>query len=149
MSKERKIIIAVIVAIALIAGAVAWLGWSGNTRDIEATADQLQVDSSWKVLSSHSEPPRTLCIAQACPNLGRVWDTEKVVSVQVVTDILNKSGWNNVMIDNQDCFRKITDIKYNLSCSVSARAGKYSVRIFIDNDNSLYDTPTLTLSVKA
>lgn len=147
MSTKKQIIIAILLFITLLAGAVIWLGWSGSTKDIEAVANQFKPDSSWELAGSSITPPRTICLEGGCPSLGRVWKTGSVVDAEELQNILDKSGWSGINLGDRSCFDRLVAESNDLSCSADGEINQYAVQIYSDNNNNIYHAPTITLYI--
>ena len=147
MKKKQKIIVFAVLPIALVAGLIYWLSWSGNTDHIESVADQFQADSSWTLVDHYAVPPKTDCIAQVCPRLEKTWTTAEPITQEKLTDVLRLSGWDNVKVD-QGCIELRTNNPKPYSCPFYGQVNKYSVRIFANDSNSALNLPTISVSLE-
>lgn len=147
MKKKYKLALLIGTPIAIIAGLVYWLSWSGSTDHIESVANQFKADSSWKLVDKTSRPPQTLCIGMTCPYYQKVWTTGKPVTQDELLQILRRSGWNNIQIDDY-CLTLKAETSQAYLCSAYGYVDKYSVRVSVDGDNPVLRQPVVTISLE-
>jgi hypothetical protein len=150
MTKAKKIFIGVmvVVVVALLGAAAGyWLTWTGSSKDIETVANQFKADSSWELKRNRVEPPRNICIDVKCPEVARTWTLEKTLSGDELINKLSMAGWTNVELENPACFERLKTTENNLSCSAYGEVEKYTVQVYVDNNDTLYKKPSVAFFI--
>ncbi len=145
MNKRWKKIVlyAAALIIAILAIFVYWITWTGSTDHIESVADQFKVPDSWELVRDHADPPRTLCIAQRCPNLVRTWSTPAPITQTEISDILNDSGWGHI-VPHKDCEQSKTASGSNV-CRMYGVVDRYKITISALTESPSLNKPTVSL----
>ncbi len=143
MNKRWKKIVlyAAALIIAALAVFVYWITWTGNTDHIESVADQFKADSSWELVSDHVKPPKTVCIEGGCPSLNRTWITSKPLTQDELSDVVKRSGWNDVKIE------KGCEPRKDSVCPVRGTVDKYEVVIYVSDGASRNEGPSLSVHI--
>jgi hypothetical protein len=80
--------------VVVLLGTIAWAVVPGSTRPIVATAQELSVPSSWRLVREHVTPPRVLCWGgDPCPSLYRTWSVGALVEHGELEDLIAATGW--------------------------------------------------------
>lgn len=147
MSKKWiKISTYIVLPLIVIGGFLYWATWTGSTDDIERVANQLQIPSSWKLVSSEVVPPKTDCIGMTCPRLSRTWETPHPVTRDEINKILANADWNEVRPES-DC-QELSSSSSKAECWYYGQVGKYSVRVAPVYLNPGIDNPKVSIYIK-
>ncbi len=148
MNKRWKKIVlyAAALIIAILAIFVYWITWTGSTDHIESVADQFKADSSWELVGSYADPPRTVCLQGGCPSLDRFWTTPEPITQEELARILELSGWEGVL-PKQECLDDAKNNPAKYVCPVYGDVDKYSVSIYVDELSSIYKKPSVTMFI--
>lgn len=138
--KRNRAILSTLIIVTI--GVLFWMFWAGDTDDIEAKADQFTPSGEWRLKSSNSSPPRTICLdGGGCPQLTRVWTAKTPGRWSDVLKSLEQSGWSYTV--ESDC--NVTDDTSEpvpVACSAYGKADNYKFTIYmstsdIENDHEI------------
>lgn len=135
----KRLILYALLPIVAIGGFLYWFTWTGSTDDIIRVADQFKVPSTWKLVSDHADPPRTICLDGSCPGLSRNWTTNDTVAEKYFTDIIKQSGWSNISLKPGCLDDEYSTAKTHI-CNAHGKIEKYNVQIYIER--GIYTSPT-------
>lgn len=144
MTKAKKIFISVAVVTAVFGAAAGyWATWTGSSKEIEAVANQFKAESSWELKTNSVTPPSNLCLEGRCPEVIKKWVMNKTLTEDEFLRIIDESDWNEVKLENPDCFNNFENTEDNLSCYASGNVKNYLVQIYIKNQDKIHKQPSL------
>ena len=131
MAIKRDLGISIGIFFIVIIGIAIWSTWSGNSREIESVANQFKPDSSWRLVSSRTEPPRNMCLGDtACPSIWRLWALQSPIeNVDQFQKIATIDGNKMKILD--ECFYVATPEgkQPSSSCDASIIVHGYQIRL--------------------
>lgn len=132
------------VSVIVIGGLLFWLGWSGDTNEIKSAANQFKPDASWKLVSEHATPPKTLCFDEICPSVSKKWRLEKAMTQRDDFAKIAKINGQNFTISDQ-CFNQSGELNSIDYCEAALQQDKHTFTLTYRVSN---DKPEVTLNTR-
>lgn len=118
----------------------------GDTTPIKNVANQLRVDSKWKLVSERVDGPRMVCLGDApCPSLHRVWDAGALIKPEEFKKLVKDSGWNLLVKDQ--CNKETSIDKAVLYCTAQGTVDGYSVSLWVSKSQKTSNAHGIVLSI--
>lgn len=147
----KKHIVLIAVAAVVVLGILAyWIYTLISVQAITLVANQLKLDSSWKLEDSVVRPPQILCIDTACPSISKGWSTQRDIDGHALEEIVHSSGFT--FHTSGDC-DAVTTAEYKLTnsilCEATGTKGAYKVNLYtLRNPQHHPFTTTLKLYIE-
>lgn len=137
MSTAKKITItAVGIAITLVTSVMFLIFWRGSPNEILSVANNFQPPSSWKLESEMVRPPAFTCLdGGTCPEVTRLWVTDKKVSHEELKKILQTSNLDLTI--EGDCLPPKDSLgRANYLCDASGTIADFNVHVWLVEDSA-------------
>lgn len=118
--------------------------WTGDTKDIEATANQFKPRQDWTLAQEQVEGPKSFCGDVSCPSVRKTWNLPEPLSKQVFETIIKESGWTLQFEDS--CFTA-KDISKD-ACWAKGSSNGYKILLTANNKDILTSKPSVRLTVE-
>lgn len=142
----RDFFIAIGIFVLVIIGFIFYISYEGDEEPIRKVANQLKVDSDWKLVSEKVVPPRNMCV-KACPSLSRAWDTNKQLNLSEFESLLQRSGWQLPVTKKCD-ISTLGQEEGVPVCAAEGIMGEYYVYIRSSKSDTYPQTNSLELSIR-
>lgn len=147
LNKRWKLVtLYVVISISVFGGLFYWVTWRGTTDHIVSVADQFKVPEAWKLAQTSTKPPQSICIAQKCPNLSRIWTTPAAITQESLLSIVSKSGWAEVTVEDGCESAKKTYGDH--VCTLRGHVDGYDIVVRVTENNQSFNKPTVSLHME-
>lgn len=150
--KVAKIIAIVLGVLVVIAGSLAlYLTWEGDSSEIKAKADAIQVPAGWKLTSETIVAPKRLCLEKTgCPSIERRWKLDRIYTKEEIEKMFQEAGIS-LKIEQDHCEPSKTDMSLTkLVCTGDTAQNDNSYTLYqYTNKNTVVTEAVLLIKPRA